>query len=302
MLVMKIKMFQSYKKDSMLSWLAFVGPAMAIISVFVLYPIISVFILSFQKFNMASAAKKIFVGFQNYKNMFSQTGDFLNSLKVTLIYTLVGVTSTMILGVGLALLLNSQGVIIRILRGISLIPYLICGVALAFAWVLLYNTSFGLLNIIFEAVHIPQVDWLGSSRVAIYSLAIIETWQFTPFVMILTLAGLQGITADYYEAAAIDGAGKVRMLFNITLPLLKNVLLSVLILRLIDCIKAFEKVRILTMGGPMNSTDLISHNVYKAAFLRSEMGLGAAGAVIITLIIAALSFIVMKTVDNKDAV
>jgi ABC-type sugar transport system permease subunit len=301
-MALKTKRIGQYTTDSMKSWLLFVGPAMVIIGIFVLYPIIQVFILSFQKYNLASSTRKLFVGFRNYRDMFSQTGDFINSLKVTFVYTLVGVTSTMILGIGLALLLNSQGTVIRVLRGISLIPYLICGVALAFSWILLYSTSFGLFNILLGLFHLPPVEWLGDSKVAIYSLAIIETWQFTPFVMILTLAGLQGITPDYYEAAAIDGAGKVSMFFNITLPLFKNILLSVLILRLIDCIKAFEKVRIMTMGGPANSTDLISHNVYKVAFLRSEMGLGAAGAVIITMITVVLTVLIMKTVQNDDTV
>jgi ABC-type sugar transport system permease subunit len=275
---------------------------MIIIGIFVLYPIVQVFILSFQKYNLASSTRKIFVGFRNYQDMFLQTGDFINSLKVTLVYTVVGVSSTMVLGVALALLLNSHGWVIRILRGIALIPYLICGVALAFSWILLYSTSFGLFNIILGVLKIPPIEWLGDAKIAIYSLALIETWQFTPFVMILTLAGLQGITPDYYEAAVIDGAGKVHVFFNITLPLLKNVLLSILILRLIDCMKAFEKVRIMTMGGPANSTDLISHNVYKVAFLRSEMGLGAAGAVIVTLITTILTIIVMKIVQSDDAV
>jgi ABC-type sugar transport system permease subunit len=286
--------------QSMRSWLIFVGPAMILLAVFVIYPIIQVFILSFYKYNMAAGIPKTFIGLRNFRDMIIRK-DFGNSLKVTSIFTIVGVSSTMVLGVLLALLLNSQVWIIRILRGVSLIPYLICGVALAFSWVLLYNTTFGLFNFILSLFHLAPIDWLGDAKVAIYSIALIETWQFTPFVMILTLAGLQGISSEYYEAAAIDGASKPQMLFKITLPLLRNILLSVLVLRLIDCIKSFEKVRILTVGGPVNSTDIISHYVYRISFIRNELGSGAAGAMVVTIITAILTVIIVRTVKTDEA-
>ncbi|GHV60192.1 sugar ABC transporter permease [Spirochaetia bacterium] len=285
--------------QSMQSWLIFVGPAMILLAVFVIYPIIQVLILSFQKYNLVSGIPKRFIGLRNFRDMIVRP-DFGNSLKVSGIFTAVGVTSTMILGVALALLLNSQGWIIRILRGISLIPFLICGVAVAFAWVLLYNPTFGLFNFILSVFNLGPIDWLGDQKMAIYSIAFIETWQFTPFVMILTLAGLQGISSDYYEAAAIDGANKVQRLLHITLPLLKNVLLTIFILRLIDCIKSFEKVRILTVGGPVNSTDIMSHYVYRISFIRNELGLGAAGALVVTLITAILTVIIVKTIKSDD--
>jgi multiple sugar transport system permease protein len=284
------------------AWFLFVVPAIIFVAIFSLYPLINTVYLSFQKYNAASGNKPAFNGIKNYITLIGND-QFLNSLKVTVIYTLVGVTSTMVLGVVLALLLSGGGRLFNIMRGIALLPMLICGAALTIAWMLLYNSNFGLFNIVLDIFHRPPVNWLGTPGLTLYALALTDTWQCTPFVMILTLAGIQGISSDYYEAAAIDGANKVQMFFRITLPLLKNVLLTILIMRIIDEVKVFEKPYLMAnKGGPMNSTELITVYVYKQSFERWEYGIGATGSLIVAIMIAVLTFCILKLsrVNKED--
>jgi multiple sugar transport system permease protein len=242
---------------------------------------------------MGSGAPRRFIGIENYITLLQDT-QFLNSIVVTLVYTFWGVAFTMIFGVLLALILNKEGLIPGVLRAVSLMPMLICGAALSVAWVLMYNYSFGVLNAALTGLGLSKVNFLGEIKNALPSLIVLDVWQFTPYVMILVLAGLKGIPMDLYEAAAIDGANKTQCFLSITLPSLRNVLITTLIMRVIDTFKTFEKPFMMTNGGPALSTDTINLHVYNSAFIRYEMGYGAAGALVITVLIALLSILFMK--------
>ncbi len=272
---------------------AFMAPTLFFVGAFSLYPLLNTIYLSFFKYNIASGTPKRFNGLANYIRLFSQP-QFFESLLVTFKYVVVGVVSTMLLGFIMALLLNGNGFIIKILRGVALMPMLICSVALTVAWQLMYNPNFGLFNIIMQMLGLPIQNWLGNPDIALYSLALTDTWQFTPFVMILTLAGFQSISPDYYEAAAIDGANRRQMLFRITLPLMKKVLLIILVMRVIDAFKTFEKPRIMTDGGPMRLTETINLHVYRTAFLQWEFGYGATGAFVVAIVMACLTLFIIK--------
>jgi multiple sugar transport system permease protein len=213
----------------------------------------------------------------------------MNSLKVTAIYTIWGVLATMVLGVLLALLLNSKGKLVGFLRAVSLVPMLICSMALSVAWALVYNTNFGALNAILQALGLPTQNFLGTVKTALPSLIAIDVWQFTPYVMILTLAGLKGISPELYEAARIDGANQMQCFWKITIPSLRGVLVTTLVMRVIDTFKTFEKPLVLTNGGPAMSTDTINLHVFNTAFSSWDMGYGSAGSIVITLIIALFS-------------
>ncbi|MDR1903975.1 MAG: sugar ABC transporter permease [Treponema sp.] len=273
--------------------LFFITPAGLMVLVFAVYPMLYTVYLSFFKHNMASGTARRFIGAANYINLLRDS-QFLNSIFVTLVYTFWGVLFTMIFGVLLALLLNKDGFVPGILRSVSLMPMLICSAALSVAWVLMYNYSFGVLNAVLTAVGLPKMNFLGEIKTALPSLIILDVWQFTPYVMILVLAGLKGIPTELYEAAAIDGANKVQSFFRITLPSLRSVLITTLIMRVIDTFKTFEKPFMMTNGGPALSTDTINLHVYNTAFISYEMGYGSAGALIITLLIALLSIVFMK--------
>jgi len=264
------------------------------ILVFAIYPMLDTVILSFYKYNLSMGAPRKFIGFENYLELFKDS-DFINSIVVTVVYTFWGVSFTMVFGMILALLLNKEGIIPNILRAVSLMPMLICGAALSVAWTLMYNYSFGLLNAILAAFNLPRVNFLGEVRNALPSLITLDIWQFTPFVMILVLAGLKGIPMELYEAASIDGANKVQSFFRITLPSLRGVLFTIVVMRIIDTFKTFEKPYIMTNGGPAMTTNTINLQVFNTAFSLWNMGYGSAGALIITVLIAIMSILLMKT-------
>jgi multiple sugar transport system permease protein len=137
-------------------------------------------------------------------------------------------------------------------------------------------------------------------KYALPSLIVLDIWQFTPFVMILILAGLKGIPAELYEAASIDGANKRQLFFKITLPSLKGVLFTTLIMRIIDTFKTFEKPYMMTNGGPAMTTNTVNLEVFKTAFSLWNMGYGSAGALAITIMIALLSILFMKVSGTKE--
>ena len=287
------------RKERRIFW-AFLAPAGIFIGIFSIYPLISTFILSFYKYNAASGIPRKFNGFGNYIREFTHP-QFLNSLKITIVYTAVGVLFTMLFGFILALLLNKNGIIFKVLRGVALMPYLISSVALTVAWQIMYNSNFGLFNMVLNSMGFSSVNWLGDPKIALYSIVVTDIWQFTPFVMILVLAGMQGISPEYYEAAPVDGASKSQILFYITIPLMRKILITILIMRIIDTFKTFEKPKILTNGGPGQATELISLHVYKTSFAQWEFGYGATGAVIIAAIIALLTIFIIKLSNmNED--
>jgi multiple sugar transport system permease protein len=273
--------------------LIFMAPAIFMVAVFALYPLFYTVYLSSFKYSLVTAMPKRFLGLSNYINLLKDE-QFLNSIKVTVIYTFWGVVSTMVFGVAIALLLNKEGIVPGVLRAVALMPMLICGAALSVAWVMMYNHSFGVLNAILEAFGLQRINFLGEIKNALPSLIVLDIWQFTPFVMILVLAGLKNISTELYEAAEIDGANKVQCFIRITLPSLRSVLFTTLIMRVIDTFKTFEKPYMMTNGGPAMSTETINLNVYNKAFIGYEIGYGSAGALIITILIAILSVLFMK--------
>jgi multiple sugar transport system permease protein len=287
-MVSKRRQWYNYKVGIM-----FMAPAFLMIAVFAFYPLFYTIYLSSFKYSLITAMPKRFIGISNYLSLLKDA-QFLNSIKVTTIYTFWGVVSTMVFGVALALLLNKEGIVPGILRAVALMPMLICGAALSVAWVMMYNHSFGVLNALLEAFGFERVNFLGEIKNALPSLIVLDVWQFTPFVMILVLAGLKNIPTELYEAAEIDGANKVQSFIKITLPSLSPVLFTTMIMRVIDTFKTFEKPYMMTNGGPAMSTETINLNVYNKAFIGYELGYGSAGALIITILIALLSIIFMK--------
>lgn len=277
----------------------FMAPAVILILVFAIYPLLYTIFLSFNKFNLGSGIPRRFIGLANYFDLMKDM-EFIRSIVVTVIYTFWGVGFTLIFGVLLALLLNKEGLVPGILRAVSLMPMLIASAALSVAWTLMYNYSFGLLNAVLSAFNLPRVNFLGEVRNALPSLIVLDIWQFTPFVMILVLAGLKGIPSELYEAASIDGANKVQSFLRITLPSLRNILITTMIMRVIDTFKTFEKPYMMTNGGPALSTQTINLMVYSKAFNRYELGYGAAGALLITIMIAILSIFFMRFSAQKD--
>lgn len=260
----------------------FIAPYYIFFLLFVLFPIVVNIFLSFTDFNLKSIS---FVGLENYRMMLKDVL-FWKSVQNTLIYVVFTVFFTMLLGFLLALALNSAALWgTRFFRGMIYLPYVTSMVSMAMVWLWLYDPTYGVFNVIMEALGLEAQQWLYDEKLALGAMIVLGIWKGVGYYMTLYLAGLYNIPAYLYEAAAIDGAGYWQKVFRITLPMLRPVTFFILITGTINAFNVFEQVNVMTGGGPMNATTTIVHQIYIRAFTEYRMGYGAAEAVFLLVII-----------------
>ncbi len=270
-------------------------PAVIVLLLFSVYPLL--YSLYSSLYNYRFGQFTTFAGLGNYEKMFGDAA-FWGSIGTTLLFTVVVVPVELILGLGLALLLSEDVRFRTFYRTTFIIPMVLAPVVVGIIFRLLYNNEFGLPNYILESVlHLPRADWLGSSALALPSIMLMDIWQWTPFMFLVLLAGLQAIPVDLLEAARVDGATYLKSLRFIILPLLRPTMLVALLVRTMDALRIFDQVYVTTQGGPGTSTEVVSYYIYKTAFKFSQLTYAASLLVvlmIITLIISALYIRVMN--------
>jgi multiple sugar transport system permease protein len=273
--------------------LKFVFPALFVISVVAVFPVIYVFYLSLYKkilvFNIST-----FTGLDNYIFLL-QDSRFWNALRNTAYFTGVSVALELLLGLSIAVLLNRSFTGKGFMRAVVLIPWAVPTVVSAKMWEWIYNTDFGILNYIIGA----KINWLGSTFWAIHAAIFMDVWKTTPFVTLLLIAGLQVIPKDLYSAARVDGAGSWYIFRKITLPLLMPVILVVLIFRTLDAFRVFDAIYVLTGGGPANTTETLSIYAYKVLFQLLRFGYGSTLAVVVFLCVGLISVFYVRLLSRS---
>ncbi|MCO5247189.1 MAG: sugar ABC transporter permease [Anaerolineae bacterium] len=234
------------------------------------------------------------------KNLITMVGDdrFWQSLKVTTIYTLVSVPVALVLGFGLALLLNQKVRGISVFRTIYYLPSIVPAVASAVLWAWIFNTEYGLANVGLRAIGLPKIAWLERPEWALPALIIVALWGFGSG-MVIYLAGLQSIPDVFYEAADIDGAGRLAKLRHITIPLVSPVIFFNLIIGIIASFQVFTIARLVTNGGPQNATLVYVLYMYQNAFTNLKMGYAAALAWVLFLIVVVLTLLVFRYFGSR---
>jgi multiple sugar transport system permease protein len=269
----------------------FMSPVILGLLLFYLGPMIASLYFSFTDYNMLSAAE--WVGFQNYRDLIDDD-IFWKSLRVTVMYSAISVPLVLILALALALLLNQKFTGVTAFRTIYYLPTVMSGVAIATLWKWIFNTDYGILNLLLEKVGIRGPAWLTDESWAIWALIMTSLWT-AGGSMLIFLAGLQSIPADLYEAAEIDGAGAWNRFRNITIPLLSHVTFFNLVLGIIGALQVFTEAFVMTEGGPNNSTMLLSVYLYRNAFEYLKMGYASALAWVMFLIVLALTLVVFRS-------
>ncbi|MBA2452355.1 MAG: sugar ABC transporter permease [Chloroflexia bacterium] len=276
-------------------------PTLALLGVVILYPLVNGTRISFMRMRLTSAAEPHYVGFDNYVQLF-QDSEFWFTFRTTAIWTVSNVGAQMLLGFGLALLLNEQLKARGLFRSIALVPYIVPSVCAALIWRWMFDGSSGIINAVLLRVGLIDSyhPWLGDVNTALPAVIIASVWKGTPFVMLLLLAGLQTIPPDFYEAAAIDGASSWRRLKDITIPLLQPMLAIAMILTTVYTVNNFNAIWLMTQGGPLGSTEILFTSAYKRAFERYDFGMAATISVVLFGILAIFGAIYIFLVERQE--
>ncbi|MGG1516555.1 sugar ABC transporter permease [Paenibacillus oryzisoli] len=274
--------------------LFFLTPWLIGLIFFTLGPMIASLYFSFTDYSILNAPS--WVGFDNYKTMFTSDKLFITSLKVTFLYVFISVPLKLAFALGVAQLLNKGIRGLGFYRSVYYIPSLLGGsVAISMLWRKMLGGD-GLLNQFLLLIGIHAPDWVANPKYALYSIVLLSVWQFGSS-MIIFLAGLKQITADYYEASSVDGAGKLRQFFSITLPVLSPVIFFNLVMQIITSFQSFTQSFVISngTGGPVNSTMMYSLYLYQKGFAFFQMGYASAMAWVLVALIGTFTFIVFRT-------
>ncbi len=271
--------------------LAFAVPALLILSLFVFYPLVRNMIYSFQSFTLSSVAKE-WVGLKNYMTLFSDK-IILTCLKNNILYALISIVIQV--GFGLVLAAVLEDVAFRklspVLRSIYFVPTVISMTVVCLLFEFIYNPQIGLLNSFLEIIGLPGLTriWLGSKKTAMFSVIAVSQWQSTGYVTMLFIVAIQKIPKDLYEAAQVDGAGKIKRFFYITVPQVRQMFFVTMILTVSGAFTVFNEPYILTGGGPGTATMVLSLHMYQTGFVKNNMGYASTIAMVIFVITALLS-------------
>jgi multiple sugar transport system permease protein len=269
----------------------FILPTLAFLIVFNIFPLIYSLGYSFTDFRASVNDPVNFVGLQNYRELLNDPNIWRN-FSVTAQYVIVSVGGQVIVGFGLALLLNRKIPFKGLITTLLLLPMMMSMAVVGLFWKLLYDPSWGIIN---YALGLGSFDWLSDPNVALYAVAITDIWMWAPFVMLLSLAGLSAVPQHLYEAAAIDRAGTWYTFTRITLPLVAPILLIAIIFRTMEAFKSFDLPFIMS-GQP--TTEMISIRLYKMAFQEWQTGRSSALAYIVLIVVVAITNIYVKYLNK----
>ena len=290
--VVKIRRYR--KRDYM--GLLYIAPWLVGLLVLQLYPFVTSFYYSFTDYQFFN--KPEFIGLGNYIKLFTSDPEFFKSLQVTIVYTLFTVPGKIMMALFIALLLNKNMKGIGTIRTIYYIPSLFSGsVAVAILWKLLFMND-GAINNILSMVGLPSVKWLGTEGTAMVTICLLEMWMFGSS-MVMFLAALKQVPADLYESASLDGAGKVKSFFYITLPQISPILFFNIIMQTITALQNFTSAFVVANGGPNNGTYVLGMKLYNEAFKYFKMGYASAISWVIFAMILVVTLLLFRFSSGK---
>ena len=260
----------------------FIGPAVVWILAFTIFPLLYALYTSLYSFRYGQRFG--FTGLENFARLFSDS-NLLSSLRITLTFVVGTVTVEMVLGVALALLLSREIRGSNVIRGVATLPLFATPVAVGYLAITLYYERNGPLNSLIRALGGENIPWLSDPSWALVAVILVDIWQWTPFVFLITLAGLQSLPSELYDAASVDGASAAQNFRFLTLPLLAPLLWLILLLRMVEAFRVFDIPTSLTLGGPGRATEVYSLYTYRTALRFFDHGYAAAQGILLLVIV-----------------
>jgi ABC-type sugar transport system permease subunit len=275
-------------------------PAMLFIIGIIIFPLLYSVYISFFDFNIFTKHPP-FIGLKNYIDIF-KSDYFWYSIGRTTYFTVISVGLELVLGFLVALLLNQEFKGRSLARTLLILPWALPTVVNGVLWTWIYDPNYGALNALLKSLGIISQyrNWLGTAFSAMNAVIVADVWKNTSFIAMVLLAAMQNIPKDYYEAAIIDGAGRLKNVFYITLPLLRPAILVAVVIRTMEAFKVFDIIYIMTKGGPANGTQVISYYTYINSFQYSKYGYGAALSYIVSLVILIFALFYIKILYKKS--
>lgn len=272
----------------------FIIPTIAFLIIFNIFPLLYSLGYSFTDFRASTNAPANFVGLQNYRDLLNDPFIWRN-FTITAKYVLISVTGQVIVGFGLAMLLNRDIPAKGLITTLLLLPMMLSMAVVGLFWKLLYDPNFGIINYF---LGLDKFEWLADPDMALWAIAIVDIWMWSPFVMLLSLAGLSAVPKHLYEAAEIDRAGSFYTFFRITLPLVAPIVMIAIIFRTMEAFKTFDLAYVLSSQP---TTELIAIQLYKMAFQEWQTGMSSALAYIVLIMVVAITNIYVKYLNKVKA-
>ncbi|AZL61031.1 sugar ABC transporter permease [Tabrizicola piscis] len=272
----------------------FIIPTIAFLIIFNVFPLIYSLATAFTDYRASTSAESNWVGLANFRELLSDPNIWRN-FTITAKYVIISVTGQVFVGFGLAMLLNRPIPLKGLITTLLLLPMMMSPAVVGLFWKLLYDPSFGIINYF---LGLGKFEWLADPQMALYAVAIVDIWMWSPFVMLLSLAGLSAVPKHLYEAAEIDRAGPFYTFFRITLPLVAPILMIAIIFRTMEAFKTFDHAYILSTQP---TTELIAIRLYKMAFLEWQTGMSSAFAYIVLIVVVAITNIYVKYLNKAKA-
>jgi multiple sugar transport system permease protein len=289
----KTKSFTKILSDRLYSYLLLL-PAMAVILSFSIFPLVYAIAVAFHYVDLTLGGEfGQFVGLKNFKDVLDNSY-FWGTVYRTLFITIFAVSTEMVLGVGLAFLLNQLRWFKGIVRALFLLPLAAAPAAISMIWRYMYNPEFGVYNAILAKIGLPTPNWLGDLVLAPFSIIAFDVWQWTPFVTLIVLAGLQSLPREPFEAAELDGASSWMVFRKLTFPMLYPVLMLVFILRVIDLIRLYDPIATMTLGGPGTATETITFYIYRVGLRYFRLDQASAMSLLMLYAIVVFSAMILR--------
>ncbi len=276
----------------------FAMPAAIVVAAVIVFPWIFTLYMSVHDWKVSGAVP--FVGLANYAKMLTDDR-FLLAIVRTLVFTAASVVAPVILGVWAAVCFSAEFKLKGLARTVFVLPMMATPVAIALVWTMMFHPQLGVLNYLLGLVGLPPSEWVYNSDTVIPTLVMVETWQWTPLVMLIVLGGIASLPQDPYEAAILDGATSWQMFRHITLPLAWPFIVVASVIRMIDALKAFDTIYVITLGGPGTSSETLNILLYQTAFAYYDLGYGSAMVVVFFAIILLISMLLLH-VRQKEIV
>jgi multiple sugar transport system permease protein len=277
---------------------AFSLPGLLTLGVVMGFPLIYAVLMSISSMTLLRPALLPFTGLNNFVHVMSNP-QFWGALFLTVKYSIITVVGEFIFGLGIALMLNRVVRLKAVYFAILTIPMAMSPVSVALIWRMLLQPNLGIVNHLMETFGLPRLDWLGSADLALWTMAGIDIWQQTSFVVLILAAGLASLPRDPYEAADVDGASHLQQFWYITLPMLRPVSAIAVIIQLINEFRTYDLTYVLTKGGPGTSTEVLSFYAYRQAFLGLSLNEGSAASFILLLIVLVMTVAFFWMLERK---